>query len=102
MREAKCNEDHWKHPEGVCWHQQKLESINDEIMALAQKKTLLENTIIELKKDSDMFAFEAEKQSKLELLSKSNTLKRAANDKQTELDECLKAKKQLLERKKQL
>ena len=49
-----------------------------------------------------MFAFEAEKQSKLELLSKSNALKKAANDKQTELDECLKAKKQILERKKPL
>ena len=51
-----------------------MESINNEILALNQKKDLLENTIAELKKDSDEVAFEAEKQSKLALLSKSNAL----------------------------
>ena len=79
-----------------------LETVNDEIFALNQKKTLLENTIVEPNKDSDEMAFEAEKQSKLELLSKSNALKRAAIEKQSELDACLKEKKRLIEKKKRL
>ena len=61
-----------------------MEYIDNEILALTQKKDLLENTIAELKKDSDEMAYEAEKQSKLELLSKSNTLKQA--EKQVEFD----------------
>ena len=79
-----------------------MESINNEILALNQKRDLLENTIAELKKDSDEVAFEAEKQSKLALLSKSNALNWAATEKQVELDACLKEKKRLIERKKQL
>ena len=63
-----------------------MEYIDNEILALTQKKDLLENTIAELKKDSDEMAYEAEKQSKLELLSKSNTLKQAATEKQVEFD----------------
>ena len=78
---------------------QQLESINNEILALNQKKDLLENTIAELKKDSDEMAFEAEKQSKLEFLSKSNALKRAATEKQVELDACLKEWERLLKEK---
>ena len=70
-----------------------MEYIDNEILALTQKKDLLENTIAELKKDSDEMAYEAEKQSKLELLSKSNTLKRTATEKQVELDAFLKEKK---------
>ena len=70
-----------------------MEYIDNELLALTQKKDLLENTIAELKKDSDEMAYEAEKQSKLELLSKSNTLKRTATEKQVELDAFLKEKK---------
>ena len=70
-----------------------MEYIDNEILALTQKKDLLENTIAELKKDIDEMAYEAEKQSKLELLSKSNTLKRTATEKQVELDAFLKEKK---------
>ena len=63
-----------------------MESINNEsINALNQKKDLLENTIAELKKNTDEMAFEAEKQSKVELFSKSNALKQAATEKQVEL-----------------
>ena len=53
---------------------QQLESINNEILALNQKKDLLENTIAELKKGSDEMAFEAEKQSKLEISRSSYSL----------------------------
>ena len=81
---------------------QQLESINNEILALNQKKDLLEDKIAELKKGSDDMSIEVEKQSTLELLSKSNALKRAATEKQVELDACLKEKKKLFERKKQL
>ena len=72
-----------------------MEYIDNEILALTQKKDLLENTIAELKKDIDEMAYEAEKQSKLELLSKSNTLKQAATEKQVELDAFLKENKRL-------
>ena len=63
----------------------KKKSINENIMTLNQRKPLLENTITEMMKDSDRLAFEAEKKTKFELLSKSNALKRAANEKQVEL-----------------
>ena len=72
-----------------------MEYIDNEILALTQKKDLSENTIAELKKDSDEMVYEAEKQSKLELLSKSNTLKQAATEKQVELDAFLKENKRL-------
>ena len=75
----------------------KKKSINENIMTLNQRKTLLENTITELMKDSDKLAFKTEKKPKFKLLSKSNALKRAANGKQTELDQCLKERKRLLE-----
>ena len=64
-------------------------------MTLNQRKTLLENTTTEMMKDSDLLAFKAEKKSKFELLSKSNALKGAANEKQAELDQCLKEKKEI-------
>ena len=52
----------------------KKESTNKNIMTLNQRKTLLEKTITEMMKDSDLVI-------KFELLSKSNGLKRAANGK---------------------
>ena len=63
----------------------KRKSVNENIMTLNPRKTLLENTIAEMLKDRDRLAFEAEKKTKFELLSKSNALKRAANEKQVEL-----------------
>ena len=84
----------------------RLVSINESIVTLNQKKCLLESTITDLKKDSDEYAFKAEKETKLtlvkNLISKSNALKRAASEKQEELDECLKKKKQLIEMKKEI
>ena len=49
-------------------------------------------------KDSDQLAFKAEKKTKFLLLSKQNALKRAANEKQAELDQCLKEKKETARR----
>ena len=54
-------------------------------MTLNQRKILLENTITEMMKDSDRFKFE--------LLSKSHAPRRAANEKQADLDQCLKEKR---------
>ena len=68
-------------------------------MTFNQRKTSLENSITEMIKDSDWLAFEAEKKNKFELLSKSNSLKRAANEKQAELNQCLKEQKRFLEMK---
>ena len=70
-----------------------MENVNDEILALKQKKDPLEGTLAELKKDSNDTAFETDKQSKLELLFKSIALKRVAIEKQVELDACLKEKR---------
>ena len=69
-------------------------------MSLNQRKILIENTSTALMKDSDRLAFEAEKKTKFELLSKSNAFKRTANEKQAELDKCLKEKMRLLEKMK--
>ena len=44
-------------------------------------------------KESGRLAFEVEKKTKFELLSKSNALKRAGNEKEAELDQYLKKKR---------
>ena len=68
---------------------------SDSIMALNQKKTLLEKDIAELKNYCNALAYQAEKKSRLELLSKSNVLRQAAVEKQ-ELDKCLREKQKLV------
>ena len=81
----------------------KVLEINTEISLINQKVELLKNTITQLKQDADKYSFEAEQISKLEdvkfVLSKSNALKRAAIEKQENLDQML-AKKKILLRKK--
>ena len=59
------------------------------------KIVTIENSVEELKKDADKFAFEAEKKLDLGILSKSNALKRAANEKEAELSD-LKSKMKLV------
>ena len=84
----------------------KLESLNENILSLKQKRDLLESMIVDLKKDSDEFTYNVEHETKLisvkQLIYKSNALKRAAVEKQEELDECLKEKRRLVENKKKL
>ena len=81
-----------------------LESLNESIRTLHQKKNLLESTIEDLKKASDEYAFKAEDGTKLtsvkQLITKSKALKRAASEKQVELDQCLKETKKLMDKKK--
>ena len=58
--------------------------------SLNRQRILLETTIKDLCEGSDRLGYEAEKLSKLEsmklMVTKSNALKRAANDKQAELE----------------
>ena len=83
-----------------------LESLNESIRTLHQKKNLLESTIEDLKKASDEYACKAEDGTMLtsvkQLITKSNALKRAAPEKQVELelDQCLKETKELMDKKK--
>ena len=80
-----------------------LESLNESIRTLHQKKNLLESTIEDLKK-ADEYAFKAEDGTKLtsvkQLITKSSALKRAASEKQVELDQGLKESKKLMDKKK--
>ena len=57
------------------------------------------NAIGDLLKDSEAMVFEIRKRLTLMVLSKFSALKRAATEKQAELDECLQEKKRLVERK---
>ena len=81
-----------------------LEPLNESIRTLHQKKNLLESKIEDLKKASDEYAFKGEDGTKLtsvkRLITKSNALKRAASEKQVELDQCLKETKKLMDKKK--
>ena len=43
----------------------KLESLNENILSLKQKRDLLESMIVDLKKDSDEFTYNAEHETKL-------------------------------------
>ena len=86
--------------------QKKAQPLSSEISSLEKKKILLETTINDLRKESDNLGFEAEKASKLDLLkllvTRFNALKRAANDTQLELEECIEKKRQLLETKEKI
>ena len=68
--------------------------------------SLLERTILELRSDADTFVCEAEKKSALTdiitMISKSNALKRAANEKQEELYNIVAKKKMLMQKKSDL
>ena len=66
----------------------------------------LNKTIEELKVTSDKYTFDAEKRKDVAEIksdiAKSNTLKRAASDKQAELDGILVKKKMLIKKKEEL
>lgn len=67
----------------------------NEIPILNSKKVQLENAIVEYLKESDKYALEAESKENLELLKLSNSLKRAAKEKQEELEQCIAKKPKL-------
>ena len=63
----------------------KRKAIQEEIVAVKRKKTILEKTVVDLSKDADQYALDAENADKKEdiklLLSKSNSFRRTANQK---------------------
>ena len=67
-----------------------------------KKTSLLEATIKDMLATREKWQFQAEDEGKLELLGTANGLKRGAKEKQEELDECLKEKKRLVERRENL
>ena len=81
---------------------EKLDNLNEELSQLNHKKTSLEEVIKEYKLQSEKYEFEAEQKENLEILELSNGLKRAAKEKQAELDNVLAKKKCLEEKKKNI
>ena len=63
----------------------KLQEFNAEILEVNQNVSLLQNTIKQLKQNTERFLFEGEEKTKLSdiksVISKSNALKRAAQQK---------------------
>ena len=81
---------------------QDIQEIEKEIVSTSEHILLLESTISQLNKEADLVAFEAEKKKNHEMkyvLAKSNGLKRAATEKQQEMETSIKKKKELIERK---
>ena len=80
-----------------------IQEIEKEIVSTSEHILLLESTISQLNKEADLVAFEAEKKkthSEMKYaLAKSNGLKRAATEKQQEMETSIKKKKELIERK---
>ena len=74
--------------------------LDEELLSLNIDMKLLKDAIIEYQNETDKFAIEAEKRKNFELLTMSNSLKRSAKDKQPELDNLVK-KKRCIEEKKQ-
>ena len=59
----------------------------------------LKDAIIKYQNEADKFTIESEKKKNFELLTMSNSLKRAAKDTQSELDDNLVKRKQCIEEK---
>ena len=63
----------------------KRKAIQEEIVGVKRKKTILEKTVVDLSKDADQYALDAENADEKEdiklLLSKSDSFKRTANQK---------------------
>ena len=81
----------------------KMLDLDEELLSLNIDMKSLKDAIIEYQNEADKFAIEAEKKKNPKLLTMSNSLKRAAKDKQSELDNlvkkrCIEEKKQVLRR----
>ena len=61
--------------------------LDDEIDAARKRKKFLEDDVKELLRSADSYAQEAEAAGKLTLLTKSNSLRRTAKDKEKEVEE---------------
>ena len=83
-----------------------IEEIGKEISSINQQSVALNKTIEELKVTLYKYSFDAEKRNDVAEIksdiAKSNALKRAASDKQAELDGILVKKKMLIKKKEEL
>jgi Skp family chaperone for outer membrane proteins len=66
---------------------QKRKALTDEAAELKSKKQKLETDMVALTASADEFAEKAEKEHKLTLIAKSNAMRKAANEKDLELEE---------------
>ena len=86
--------------------EEKLKAITDEIVSVNERICSLELTVCQLREDGDKFSFETETKTLLveikSTIAKSNALKRAADDKEVELNTLKKKKKSLTEKKEAL
>ena len=67
--------------------------LDEELLSLNIDMKSLKDAIIEYQNEADKFAIQAEKKKNFELLTKSNSLKRCAKEKQSELDNVVKKRK---------
>ena len=86
--------------------EEKLKAITDEIVSVNERIFPLELTVCQLREDGDKSNFEAETKTLLEeiksTIAKSNALKRAADDKEADVNTLKKKKKSLTEKKEAL
>ena len=68
----------------------KMLDLDEELLSLNIDMKSLKDAIIEYQNEADKFAIEAEQKKNFELFAMSNSLKRAAKDKQSELDNLVK------------
>ena len=71
----------------------KMLDLDEELLSLNLGMKSLKDAIIEYQNEADKFAIQAEKKKNFELLTKSNSLKRCAKEKQSELDNVVKKRK---------
>ena len=64
----------------------KLLDLDEELLSMNTKMRLLEEASIEYQNEADKSVIEAEEKKNFELLAMTNSLKRTAIDKQSELD----------------
>ena len=74
--------------------------LDEELLLLNIEMKSSKDAIIEYQNEVDKLANEAEKQKNFELLTMSDSLKRAAKDKQLEIGNLVKKKKRCIEEKK--
>jgi uncharacterized coiled-coil DUF342 family protein len=66
---------------------QKRKALSDEAAELKSKKQKLETDMVALTASADEFAEKAEKEHQLTLIAKSNAMRKAAKEKDVELEE---------------
>ena len=79
---------------------EKMLNLDEELLSLSIDMKSLKDAIIKYQNEADKFTIESEKKKNCELLAMSNSLKRAAKDKQSELDNLVKESDALKKKRK--